>query len=59
MILVVKRRHVAGYLAANRTSGRVIICVNISGQKLYFEAPLDDALEVLTGRRAWTHIYKR
>ena len=54
-----KRKRVAGYLAANRTSGRVVICVNISGQKLYFEVSLDDALEVLTGRRAWAHVYQR
>ena len=59
VVSFMKRKRVVGYIAANNHSGRVVICVNISGQKLYFEADLNDVLEVLTSRRAWAHIYQR
>lgn len=51
-------RRVVGYLAAKKNSNRVVIMINEGELKKYFHADLNEALEVLTGRRANCKIYK-
>ena len=49
----------AGYLSANKDKKIVVIMVKTSELKNYYIADLEEALEVLTGRRSWTKILKK
>lgn len=49
-----------GYIAANKTTGKVTVMIeNPPGTKNYAQADLNDVLEVVTGRKANTALYKR
>ena len=52
------RRRVVGYLAVKKDRNRLIIMINEGEIKKYFHADLNEALEVITGRRANCKIYK-
>ncbi|MDI6905254.1 MAG: hypothetical protein QMD13_07195 [Candidatus Bathyarchaeia archaeon] len=55
---MVRKAWVRGYLAAKREKGIVVVCVSWpeSPVKRYLIADLNDALEVLTGRKAFTRL---
>jgi|NGEPerStandDraft_8_1074529.scaffolds.fasta_scaffold22148_2 hypothetical protein len=46
----------SGYIAAKRESGNFVICFTIAGQKYYAFCDLNDAREVITGRKAYCSI---
>jgi len=57
-IAMVRKAWVRGYLAAKREKGIVVVCVSWpeSPVKRYLIADLNEALEVLTGRKAFTKL---
>jgi len=49
-----------GYIAKSKTGNTVVIMIGRpDGTKEYYIADLNEALEVLTGKRAYTRVLKR
>ena len=50
-----------GYLSAKKDKGIVVVCVSSADcpTKRYLIADLNEALAVLTGRQAWTHLKEK
>lgn len=54
-----RRGKIGGYLSANKDKKYVMVCVFGNGEKKYMFCDLNDALDVVTGKRSYVNLRER